>query len=187
MRRARSFGSPAFAKRLGTAGAWAAVLLALSGFAVSVLAVSRLRRRVLAPLEDLSATLQAAHHGDIHRRCQSWAGPLEIKMVLSGVNRLLDEHSQHRLTGETQTRLDRAVSLHLLDQLQAAAFVVGGRRDVLLSSRTGLAELAGSQGGQLRQELRRLPSTQLAPKGYSASRVQQLDLWLVQGNPEPGA
>ena len=61
------------ARRLGSAGAWAAVLLGAGGLVAGVLLVRRQLRRVVLPLTELQATVHAFRHGDRHRRTNSSA------------------------------------------------------------------------------------------------------------------
>lgn len=84
------------ARRLGTAGAWAAVLIGFVSFLLSVLVVVRLQSRFVRPLEDLHKVLQSARRGDSHRRCRHVDAPREVEQVSQEVNRLLDERLQHR-------------------------------------------------------------------------------------------
>ncbi len=167
------------AKRLGSAGAWAAVFLALAGFAVSVLVVLRLRQRVLAPLEDLSSTLEAARHGNHHRRCHHWRAPAEVRTALSEVNKLLDRQQAQRVaaagSGSSQ---ERAVALFLMDQQEAPAFVVGPGGEIVLANRSGLDQL-GQDTGELRQRLHQIPESQSHFKPNQVRQIGQLDLWWV--------
>jgi len=81
------------AKRLGGAGAWAAVLVGFLSFALSLFIMSRLRRRLLTPLVDLHDVLEAAKTGDQFRRCRGSDAPAELRQVLEAVNHLLDERT----------------------------------------------------------------------------------------------
>jgi hypothetical protein len=79
------------ARRLGSAGAWAAVLLGFLSFLLSIGVIARLQSRFVRPLVDLHAVLQAAVQGDRLRRCRPSVAPREVIAVTESVNRLLDE------------------------------------------------------------------------------------------------
>jgi len=79
------------AQRIGSAGAWAAVLVGCMSFALSLAVVRRLRTRLLNPLLELYDVLEAVRHGDRFRRCQTFDAPLEVRQVSHSVNTLLDE------------------------------------------------------------------------------------------------
>ena len=78
------------AKRLGIAGAWAAALLALLTFGLSIAIVRRLQARLLEPLEELYRVLQANKEGDRFRRCFVPESAKDIRQIFSAVNDLLD-------------------------------------------------------------------------------------------------
>lgn len=79
------------AQRLGAAGAWVAVFIAVLAFLLSALVVRRIHSRILEPFTDLYQVLEAARSGDPYRRCQSAEAPLEVKRIQQAVNALLDE------------------------------------------------------------------------------------------------
>jgi hypothetical protein len=84
------------ARRLGTAGGWAAAFLAMAGFAASVLVSRRLSARILDPLEELHDVTEAWHRGDHFRRCRVLNGGPEMRRVLESTNALLDDHFRGR-------------------------------------------------------------------------------------------
>ncbi len=86
------------ARRLGNAGAWAAVFVGFLSFVLSVILVVRLQKRFVRPLIDLHEVLEAAKQGERLRRCRPSDAPHEVIQVTQAVNRLLDE------------RLDRVLS-----------------------------------------------------------------------------
>ena len=86
------------AQRLGTTGAWTAVVLGLTGFLVSVLVVRRTIFGVVEPVEELEAVLRSFREGDRYRRCQGRAASQEMRHVLGAVNTLLDR--VHRVVDE---------------------------------------------------------------------------------------
>ncbi|MCA9752705.1 MAG: hypothetical protein KC591_10975 [Gemmatimonadetes bacterium] len=83
-------GVDAEARRLGGAGAWAAVGIGFLSFLGSLFVIGRVRRRVVAPLVELHEVLTEHARGDVHRRCRTSNAPVELRRVLEAVNRLLD-------------------------------------------------------------------------------------------------
>lgn len=86
------------AQRLGTAGAWAAVALAIAASLLGVGAMRRLNLRFVKPILDLHATARAFHAGDLLRRCPQ-PDPqrtlLELSNIARALNALLDAHLAH--------------------------------------------------------------------------------------------
>lgn len=79
------------ARRLGGAGAWAAVFVGFLSFLLSVFVIVRLQKRFVRPLVDLHQVLEGAREGDRLRRCRLADAPREVIQVTQAVNRLLDE------------------------------------------------------------------------------------------------
>jgi hypothetical protein len=79
------------AQRLGNAGAWGAVLMGFLSFLLSVFVFVHLRRRVLNPLLELVAVLEATGQGARLRRCRIREAPLELTRSAELINQLLDE------------------------------------------------------------------------------------------------
>jgi len=79
------------AQRLGATGAWAAVLVGVLSFVLSLVVLARFRTRVVQPMLELHAALEAVRSGEPFRRCQTRAAPLELRQLLESVNGLLDE------------------------------------------------------------------------------------------------
>jgi hypothetical protein len=88
------------AQQLGRAGAWAAVLVGLLSFMLSLFVLGRMRRRFAAPLLELHAVLEAALVGERFRRCQHRDAPVEVRRVLASVNRILDDRLKQELATE---------------------------------------------------------------------------------------
>lgn len=82
------------ARRLGSAGAWAAVLVGFISFLLSLVVVVRLQNRFVRPLVDLYQVLESARQGDRLRRCRVVDAPREVIQVTQSVNKLLDERLQ---------------------------------------------------------------------------------------------
>ena len=85
------------ARRLGAAGAWAAVFVGFVSFLLSLLVVVRLQKRVLRPLVDLHEVLDDAQRGNQLRRCRPSDAPREVLQVTQSVNALLDERLRRQL------------------------------------------------------------------------------------------
>lgn len=81
------------ARRLGTAGAWAAVFLALAALAATVLVGRRLGSRVIDPVTELYEVTEAARAGDPFRRCRRMDASPEIARLMESVNLLLDHRA----------------------------------------------------------------------------------------------
>lgn len=143
------------AQRMGTAGAWSAVFVAVLGFLVSLIVIRRLRRSIVEPLAELYATLEAARKGDRFRRCTGLATPPEIRRIFHAVNEMLDE--QERKRGHSGHISARRALEHLLEQQRQPAFVVDGRGNLVAANRRGLEQLESEQGEALRQQLARVP------------------------------
>ncbi|MCL4795979.1 MAG: hypothetical protein KJZ84_15570 [Bryobacteraceae bacterium] len=79
------------ARRLGTAGAWAAVFIGGSTFGLSLVVIVLLRRRILEPVLEIHSVLNAARRGDRFRRCRSVAAAVEVRQATEALNALLDE------------------------------------------------------------------------------------------------
>jgi hypothetical protein len=79
------------ARRLGIAGAWAAVLVGFGSFMLSVFVVVRLQSRFVRPLEELYQVLEDARGGVRLRRCRTREAPREVVQIARSVNKLLDE------------------------------------------------------------------------------------------------
>lgn len=79
------------ARRLSSAGAWAAVAVGFLSFLLSLVVVVRLQNRLVRPLVNLYEVLESARQGDRLRRCRHSDAPHEVLQVTQAVNRLLDE------------------------------------------------------------------------------------------------
>lgn len=79
------------ARRLGSAGAWAAVWVGFVSFLLSLLVLYRLNRRLVRPLLELHEVLEGSRQGERLRRCRPTDAPRELEQVAQAVNRLLDE------------------------------------------------------------------------------------------------
>lgn len=78
------------ARRLSEAGAWAAVLIAIFGFAAGIVVVVRVQRRVVEPIDEIYAVTRSCVAGDPFRRCQPREAPGEVREIMTTLNTLLD-------------------------------------------------------------------------------------------------
>jgi membrane-associated protease RseP (regulator of RpoE activity) len=142
------------AQRLGTAGAWAAVTLAVVAFLLSLVVAARLNRRLLAPLLELGGVLAAVEAGNPRRRCQPGDAAPDVRRVLERANDLLDRRVRSEGSGPTPAEAAaRAALLALLDERDTPAYVVDRDGGVVAGNREGLARLAGDQGDAIRGTL----------------------------------
>lgn len=171
------------AKQLGTAGAWIAAFLGGLGFVLSVLAVRRLTRRFLTPLNELAETVEAYRQGDLHRRFSTADAPLELARVGETVNGLILDQLGHETPQSTHVAVDRAALLFFLDTLERPAFVLEPGGAVVASNSAGADHLRTDAGRTLLDALRADPDA--PPAGVSA-RSMRGAAWLVELTP-PGA
>lgn len=81
------------AQRLAEAGAWAAVILAVTAFVFIRYVANRVDRLFVGPIVEIANTLEAAGNGDIYRRSSSRSDSHEIESIVEGVNALLDKRT----------------------------------------------------------------------------------------------
>jgi methyl-accepting chemotaxis protein len=80
------------AQQVGTAGAWAMVVLGALGVLLSVLVFRRLVSRLLQPLGEIDRTLRAAAAGDVHRRTHLGQAPEDFLRLGADLNAVLDRN-----------------------------------------------------------------------------------------------
>lgn len=159
------------AKRLGTAGAWAAALLGIIGLAVSLIALERSRRRILSPVAEMIDVVQAHEAGEIHRRCTvERSGSPELGRVMQKMNRLLDHRERPSAGHDEGEPVGRLALLALLDDRDAPTVVVGPEGELLAANRAADAALAGPEGRALREAL------------HAAARGEETS-WVVERRP----
>lgn len=152
------------AQRLGFAGAWVAVLVALVSFVISLMVVHKLEGRVLNPFVELYRVLQSVLAGNPYRRCREIDAPEEIKRVLNSVNLILDERltrnhaDAQKKRASSHATLERSALMYLLEARSDAMVVVDEHGEIVASNRRGLAVLSSPNGVVLRQRLLDLPS-----------------------------
>lgn len=143
------------AKRHGTAGAWALVFLGLIGLAFSLALMRRARVKLINPVYELGAVLDACRQGDSHRRFNPAGASREFRDVAEVVNSLLDEHfTQHERDWECVAQLDRLALLALLDrETETGLFVCDRAGQINAANAAGMAALATEHGPALRERL----------------------------------
>jgi methyl-accepting chemotaxis protein len=166
------------AQRMGTAGAWSAVFIALLGFVASLLVIRRLRRYIIEPLAELYATLEAAGKGDRFRRCTSFHAPPEIKRIFQAVNQMLDQQERKRGPGSEASA--RMALVYLLEQRPHAAFVIDRRGHLVAANQPGLEQLESADGEALRRELERVPLEQGGSRELEAVQLGDGESWYCE-------
>lgn len=91
------------AQRLARAGAWAAVILALTAFVLVRLVSLRVDRRFVMPILEIASALESARQGDRFRRCSASSDSPEIQSIAENVNLLLDDPARRLNQHEDNT------------------------------------------------------------------------------------
>ncbi len=78
------------AQRLGRAGAWGVVFMALITFTVSQIILLGLYRLAVEPVEEIRRVLTAHSHGDTLRRCTTGGQPIAVRSLFNDLNHMLD-------------------------------------------------------------------------------------------------
>jgi methyl-accepting chemotaxis protein len=165
------------ARRLGSAGAWAAVILAVAALAASILVSRRLAGHILDPLGELYEVTEAARAGDHFRRCRRLSNSGEMSRLLESVNLLLDERVSLASSGAAAADGSRAVALHFLDQRPQPTFVVDEKGEVTMANSAGLDSLSGPNAAALRQQLSAAASSNPV-SGLQVAPLPNAGLWL---------
>jgi len=166
------------AKRLGTAGAWAAVLLAVTGFSVSLIVARRLRQRILDPLAEIYEVIESGQQANRYRRCYTADVPFQVRYLLDAINTLLDRSAaQEGLSAGSIDTRDRAIVLHLLEQQHEPVAVVDENGEIVTANQKALELLSGTGADEVRKALRQAPSEN-PPSHWRVTRVQNAALWL---------
>lgn len=156
------------ARRLGSAGAWAAVLLGATGLTVGLLGVRRLLRRLVVPLLDMTDTVNAFQRGERHRRSNRSGMPPELGEIAQAMDDLIDRAVAPAgpPPAGANPGMERAALLLLLDRLPAPALMIDPVGRPLAAGQAALDRLAAEDGAAIRAELEKLPrlgDDQLAP------------------------
>lgn len=144
------------AKRLGTAGAWVLVMLGMMGLALSVAVIRRFQGKLIQPVYELGAVLEACSDGDRHRRFNPADASVEFREVAQVVNALVGEHfGRLEKDWESVAKLDRSALLWLLDRRSDPTYVCGETGTLLAANHVGLDELRKRGGSELRDQIAR--------------------------------
>lgn len=168
------------AQALGTAGAWAVVFLALLTLVGALVAIRRLDRRVLHPMEELYDVVVRTQKGDRHRRCRRGLGPAaELGEIMTTFNGLLDERDRAQFPEQdVEERFDRAVLLHFLDRTDQPSLLLSESGHVVAANAAGLDALAAVEG--LRERLRdQVTGEAAASNGLSVTPLAEGRRFLV--------
>jgi PAS domain-containing protein len=145
------------AKRLGTAGAWALVFLGLIGVVCSLALMRRARVKLINPVYEIGAVLDACRAGDIHRRFNPSGASAEFREIAEVVNLLVSEHFSAREYGwDPIAKLDRVALLRLLDQASDPTFVCDASGTIAAANEAALEVLSGPAGVELRDAVARV-------------------------------
>ncbi len=79
------------AQKIRQAGAWGIVFMSLIFFAVAIFFEQKLRRTLLAPLQEISQVMDAKSQGDNFRRCNMLYANSDMKKLFTAINSLLDK------------------------------------------------------------------------------------------------
>ncbi len=159
------------AKRLGTAGAWATVLLGTIAFALGIVVSRRLRHRLQEPVERIRATIREARTGNIQIRCPS-EGPAELREIADHLNWLLDRRLQEDLADEASGEADSQrygdALRALLDARSAptAIFATDGR--CVAASSSALEHVSNTEIDDDRWDLTAIEDTNWAVATWTA-------------------
>ena len=77
-------------QQLRSAGAWGIVFMSMFFFTAAIIFEQRLRRTLLAPLQEIASVMEARKHGDKYRRCALPFASNEVKRLFAELNNLLD-------------------------------------------------------------------------------------------------
>ena len=144
------------AARIGNAGAWAAVWVGLLSLGLTLVVMSRLRERLIHPLEEVAEVVRESRLGSNGgRRCHSEDAPPQLQALMEDLNALLDQHStqlQSALPDEREQRL-RHIVQGLLEQRPEPTAICDEDGTLLFTNLPMLDALSTAQGGALRRAL----------------------------------
>lgn len=162
------------ARRLGTAGAWAAAMLGALALALGIMVYRRLRLRLELPVEILRHTLERVREGDLRARCVVSAGPVEVRQIARDLNAVLDRwftesaHAKSSPARREATELRRLLAW-ALDQQQVPTLVLDAEGNVVVMNQA-MQELEPPQ----------IDATGAVAEGWVARDLDGTSLRLVQ-------
>ena len=171
------------ALRLGQAGAWFSVFIAGFALVVSLVAVRRLDQRLVQPIRELWATLQALRAGDTHRRCSPAHAPVEFGRIFAQVHEILDQQTKPRPWSDRHAKADHAVVLWAIGANPQPTFVVDQRGQIFAANGPAHELLGGPHGAVVRAALGKVsqkgPSPALpAPMVLEVTPVPDGQVWV---------
>jgi len=83
------------ARKLGYAGAWGVVFMAILVFIVGLIFIRNLTRRLVVPFREIHTVIAARRNGDTMRRCTGTDLPEDIQRIFKGINEILDQCQTH--------------------------------------------------------------------------------------------
>lgn len=141
------------ARRLGVAGAWAAVGIGFLSFLAGLSLIVRFRKRILDPLQNVHDVLADVRKGAVLRRCRPSDAPYELEKVADSINQLLDERLI-AITGQRpeteRTELATAALTHLLEASDAPRALVSSDGELVRCNTAMLDLLASERGPEIR-------------------------------------
>lgn len=166
------------ARRLGVAGAWAAVGIGFLSFLAGLSLIVRFRKRILDPLQNVHEVLADVRSGSVLRRCRPSDAPYELEKVADSINHLLDERltaiTGHRPEAE-RTELATAALTHLLEASDVPRALVSTEGELTRCNTAMLDLLASDRGPEVRDWL-------ADPEGehpFELERIAEYG-WLIQ-------
>lgn len=171
------------AQFLGTAGAWAMVVLGSLGFGLGMMVQRRMRERIELPVLRLDDTLIAARHGDQQRRCHQGKAPVELVRAADNLNWLLARLFERAQVSEPPDPDDRAMALHLLDAFDRCLVVVTSDGRVVAMNKAAM-RAGWDEDPQIARRLAdAVASDSLLPPGWNASAIPNSTLVLCRKDP----
>ncbi len=78
------------ARKLGSAGAWGVVFMAIAVFIVTMLIMRSMKKNLIHPIEEIYSVIEANLKGESMRRCYGARVSKDVKILYSGLNDVLD-------------------------------------------------------------------------------------------------
>lgn len=82
-------------QNLRQAGAWGIVFMTLIFFFIAIYFEQKLRRTLLAPLQEISLVIEENMQGDKFRRCNMLNASEDMRKLFTAINNLLDKRHQN--------------------------------------------------------------------------------------------
>ena len=164
--RASIEGVDSSVRQLGLAGGWAMAMLGFTGFLISLRAYQRIEERLLRPIVEIGAVLDAARSGDEHRRCDDSREDAELHRVKANLNWVLDRAARAQRSGSEDPGL-RAALVATIDLAADRAAIVVNADGAVIAMNTRALDTIDAPGA-LAADAR----TGLLPAGWS---TQPLD------------